>query len=354
MQHSTPEDKSAIYNEQLLSTLAAYEALDRDKKATFDEITKLAALICETPVALITLINQDRIKSQSVFGFDATALPLEASFFIHKHQQSDLLVVPDTTLDPHFANHLWVSGAPYLRFYASIVLKDDNGNPLGTLCVLDYQPRELDEKQRCSLRTLANQVITYLELLQANAKQTALIQELQLAQKDLLRLASTDPLSGLLNRRAFEEYLHKERARIKRGEHPAALLMIDFDDFKRVNDEFGHEAGDLVIRQFAEVCRNTFRESDIICRWGGEEFAVLLTNTSARDAQEAVERLHRMIRNIPMATVGHQSVYITVSVGMCALTEASTPSSIGLADQLLYTAKSNGGNRTELIWSDTD
>ena len=316
--------------------------------ATFNEITKLAALICEAPVALINFIEQDRIKSKSAFGFDNIDIPLGGSLCIHTLQQHDLLVVPDTTLEPHFLDHPWVSGAPYLRFYAGIKLKADDGQSLGTLCVLDYKPRELSENQCNSLRALANQVMIYVGLMHANEKQAVLIQELHLAQKELLRLASTDPLSGLLNRRAFEECLHKERARIQRGEHSSTLLMIDFDDFKRVNDEFGHETGDVVIRQFAEVCRNIFRESDITCRWGGEEFAILLTNTSATDAQEAVERLHSKIRNIPMAIVGNVSVYITISVGMCTLTEAKTlRSCIGLADQLLYIAKSKGGNRTE-------
>ena len=268
MQYLVSDDQSAMYKEKLLSTLAACEALGKGQEATFNEITKLAALICETPVALINFIEQDRIKSKSAFGFDNIDIPLGESLCIHTLQQHDLLVVPDTTLEPHFLEHPWVNSAPYLRFYAGIKLKTDDGQSLGTLCVLDYKPRELSENQCNSLRALANQVMIYVGLMHANEKQAVLIQELHLAQKELLRLASTDPLSGLLNRRAFEECLHKERARIQRGEHSSTLLMIDFDDFKRVNDEYGHETGDVVIRQFAEVCRNTFRESDITCRWG--------------------------------------------------------------------------------------
>src|SRR5699024_10297071 len=104
-----------------------------------------------------------------------------------------------------------------LRFYAGALLKCTQGSPLGTLCVLDYQPGDLNEQQCFALTALADQVMSQLELLRIHKKQAALIQELQVAQTELLQLASTDPLSGLLNRRAFEQCLSRELALIKRG-----------------------------------------------------------------------------------------------------------------------------------------
>ena len=337
----------AQYEEQRLAALTAYEILDTPPDIAFDEIAQIAALICDVPIVVINFIDRDRQWFKSVLGLNVRETPLDISICAHAILQPDLFVVRDTKRDPRFANNPLVTGEPKLRFYAGALLKNEDSYPLGTLCVLDYHPRDLSEKQRFALSALANQVMTQLELLRHHKKQAALIQELQAAHAELLQQASTDPLSGLLNRRAFEKHLNYELALIRRGAAVAALVMIDFDHFKRINDDFGHNIGDEVIQRFAQRCQNIFRQADVISRWGGEEFVVLMPITSQAEALQAVERLHQSLKDTPIAYAGQQPVFITISAGMCSLTaDSEAPDSLRTADQLLYMAKSDGRNCT--------
>lgn len=335
------------HNEELrLAALASYQILDTPPETAFDEITEIAALICNAPIAVINFIDRDRQWFKSVLGLDVRETPLDISICVHALVQPDLFIVPDTRQDERFATNPLVTGEPHLRFYAGALLRSEQGYPIGTLCVLDYQPRELNEKQLSALKALASQIMTQLELLRAHSKQAALIEELQ-AQAELLKLASTDPLSGLLNRRAFEEYLARELLLLKRNGGQSALVMIDFDHFKHINDQFGHEAGDDVIRRFAKLCHRVFRQSDVISRWGGEEFVILLPNTSPSAALEATDRLHQLLKSTAILEIGQQTVLMTVSIGICSLTaNCELKDSLRRADKLLYTAKDQGRNRT--------
>ncbi|MGO1246533.1 MAG: sensor domain-containing diguanylate cyclase [Oceanisphaera sp.] len=347
MMNSVSNYHSDTDEEQRLAALVAYDILDTPPEDAFDDITQIAALICDAPVAVINFIDRDRQWFKSVLGLNVRETPLDISICVHALFQPDLFVVPDTALDPRFMDNPLVNGDPQLRFYAGALLVSEDGHPLGTLCVLDHHPRDLNEKQRFALRALANQVMAHLELLRAHKKQAALIQELQSAQADLLQLASTDPLSGLLNRRAFEQYLNQELALIKADTSHASLVMIDLDHFKRINDNFGHDTGDWVIQRFAQLCRGVFRKSDVISRWGGEEFVVLMPNTPEVDALQAVDRLHQRLISEPIVYAEHQAVFITVSVGICSLTSTSElQECLRTADRLLYMAKDNGRSCT--------
>ncbi|ART80174.1 GGDEF domain-containing protein [Oceanisphaera avium] len=347
MNNAVLEDDYADHEELRLAALAAYDILDTPPEAAFDAITEIAALICDAPIAVINFIDRDRQWFKSVLGLDVRQTPLNISICVHAITQPDLFIVPDTRLDARFTDNPLVRGEPYLRFYAGALLRSETGYPIGTLCVLDYQPRELNEKQLSALTALAGQVMTQLELLRAHSKQASLIQELQAAQAELLALASTDSLSGLLNRRAFEECLENELLRLKRNEQSAALIMIDFDHFKSINDQFGHAAGDCVIRNFAELCHQVFRQTDVISRWGGEEFVVLLPNTSQAQALEAAERLQQLLKNQPILELKQQAIFMTVSIGISTLTAScELEASLRGVDQLLYLAKAQGRNCT--------
>lgn len=338
---------SVEYEEQRLAALASYDILDTPPDVAFDDIAHITAIICAAPIVVINFIDRDRQWFKSVLGLKVRETPLDISICQHVLLQDDLFVVPDTRLDPRFANNPLVTGEPKLRFYAGALLKNEQGYPLGTLCVLDYHPRDLDETQRFALSALANQVMTQLELLRHHSKQVALIQELQTAKAELLELAATDPLSGLFNRRAFEKHLHHELALIKRGAATAALVMIDFDHFKAINDQFGHVVGDEVLQCFALRVQKIFRQADVISRWGGEEFVVLMPITSQVDALQAVERLHQSLKNTPLTYAADQPIFITISAGIGSLTANSTAQdSLRSVDQLLYKAKSAGRSRT--------
>ena len=191
------------------------------------------------------------------------------------------------------------------------------------------------------------EVVKNLEMRLAYHKQAEVIRDLKVSQHELSKQVATDPLTNLLNRRGFEQRLNQELALIKRGAPSSALLLIDIDHFKMVNDRLGHKAGDQVLLRFSELCRQVFREADVICRWGGEEFLVMLPRATVVETQHAAKRLTDLLAITPMADGISSPLFITVSIGINALTASSTTDSfLRRADELLYQAKEQGRNRT--------
>jgi diguanylate cyclase (GGDEF)-like protein len=155
--------------------------------------------------------------------------------------------------------------------------------------------------------------------------------------------ADLDPLTGLANRRRFRVALHREVERWRRYGVPCALLLLDIDYMKNVNDKFGHTAGDLVIRHLADTLIAASRDNDTAARVGGEEFALLLAGVPDHKAQLAAERLRAIISELPVAHIG----VVTVSIGVAACPEHadSERSLYAASDRALYAAKNEGRNR---------
>ena len=196
---------SSEYEKQRLHALARYHILDTQRESAFDEIVEVASIICEAPICVINFIDKDRQWFKSEKGLGIRETPLDVSICAHAILQPGLSIVPDATQDPRFDNNPLVTGEPHLCFYAGALLESQDGYLLGTLCVLDHQPRELTERQRFALQALANQVMAHLELLLAHREQAALLQELELARNELARLAAT--LHKRQHRRLFIERL---------------------------------------------------------------------------------------------------------------------------------------------------
>ncbi len=165
---------------------------------------------------------------------------------------------------------------------------------------------------------------------------------------DLERQAATDPMTGVLNRRAFQAQLAQFRAS---GDGPGALALFDLDHFKRVNDSFGHEAGDSALLVFADVLRGNLRSEDVIGRLGGEEFAVLFPGRTASDALAACERVRSSLEDTRIGAAPG-SFTITVSIGVGPIRHGETSeAAFRQADAALYRAKALGRNRSELAAS---
>ncbi|MFG3452945.1 diguanylate cyclase [Stutzerimonas stutzeri] len=174
-------------------------------------------------------------------------------------------------------------------------------------------------------------------------------QQLQAANKELQRLSSTDRLTGLFNRGHWEEMLRQEYARHRRYDRNAALVMFDIDHFKKINDSYGHQAGDAVIQATAELIRQSTRDADIAGRYGGEEFVVLLPDTDNGGAVTFAERLRRSIEAHEVAYEG-QRIRFTVSLGIADLSQPTSGYAqlIERADNALYKSKSGGRNQVSL------
>jgi GAF domain-containing protein len=147
-----------------LKVLWQYDVLDTVPEAVFDDLTELAARICEAPIALISLVDEDRQWFKSKVGISIQETSRDLSFCAHAIRQEDLFIVPDATRDERFAKNPLVVSDPKIRFYAGAPLITPDGHALGTLCVIDKVPRELRPDQQKALRVLARHVMTQLEL----------------------------------------------------------------------------------------------------------------------------------------------------------------------------------------------
>jgi diguanylate cyclase (GGDEF)-like protein len=171
-----------------------------------------------------------------------------------------------------------------------------------------------------------------------------------LALRERLRNQSIrDPLTGLFNRRYLEETLERELARAERSQHPIGVIMIDVDHFKRFNDSFGHNAGDALLREFGGLLRTHIRGGDIACRYGGEEFAVIMPDATLEDTQHRAEELRQATLQLRVTDQDQALGQVTISLGVAALPQHGTDSArlLRAADRALYSAKNAGRNRVQ-------
>lgn len=173
---------------------------------------------------------------------------------------------------------------------------------------------------------------------------------IQTSHDELVRLSTTDGLTGLYNHREFQKRLGDEIKRASRYKAPLSLLMLDIDNFKRFNDTYGHPAGDIVLRSIGALILREIRSSDFAARYGGEEMAVVLTETGADEAFIFSERIRGAIQQFPVTVLGGETVQVTVSIGIGSFPEDAPDRKtlIDVADQALYFAKTKGRNKSIL------
>ncbi|ACN14330.1 conserved hypothetical protein [Desulforapulum autotrophicum HRM2] len=166
-------------------------------------------------------------------------------------------------------------------------------------------------------------------------------------QKRLTKMASTDKLTGVYNRRAFDIIIDQTLKEIQRKQTPLSIILFDLDHFKRVNDTYGHLAGDYIIQTTVGTAARTIRNSDILCRWGGEEFLILLKGCDLGDAMKTAEKIRTAVASQP-ARYGDDQICVTISVGVTEHTGQDTKETLlKRADKALYLAKASGKNRCE-------
>jgi diguanylate cyclase (GGDEF)-like protein len=172
--------------------------------------------------------------------------------------------------------------------------------------------------------------------------------------KELHQLSITDGLTGLLNRKHILELLDREISRSRRYGHPVSVLMLDIDHFKNVNDTYGHQTGDTVMRRLADLFCDTVRENDLVGRYGGEEFLILLPDSDAQNGVQTAQRIRKMVQDLKIETSG-EHVSVSVSIGISSYPQygQDTNAVICAADAALYQAKSNGRNQVVLSETNT-
>lgn len=312
----------------------------------FERITRIARRALVAPVAAISLLNEDKQWFKSAAGWGISELPREQAICRLTVEGNRILMIGDTLADPRVAKLPIVAGAPRFRAYAGHPLVDEHGACIGTFCVLDLKPREftaVDRQTLSDLAALAQRELLSDQLTNANA---ALTSKLGMARREALM----DPLTHLWNRRGASVLLKAAFANADQRGTPLALALLDLDNFKRINDTHGHQAGDEVLRRVASRLLSTVRGDDAICRLGGDEFLVLMADTDAATASRVAERIRRAITDTPVPT-RDGPLSVSVSVG-CTIRPPRDATAVEAllerADKALMESKAGGRNRVRM------
>lgn len=332
MKIPVPENEEAR-----LRALRSYRILDTPSEQEYDDITLLASQICGTPIAAISLIDGERQWLKSKVGIDVEETTRDAAFCAYAvmPDSPQPFVVEDATKDERFAGNPMVTADPNIRFYAGAPLVTPDNHSIGTLCVLDREPRQLTDAQLDALQALARQLTMKLEL----RRMSVLLQQ---SNEQLQNLSLTDDLTKLYNRRGF--MLHAEQQlklfRARRSDGGLWLLIADMDNLKPINDQFGHEEGSQAIVAVANILRKTFRDSDVIARLGGDEFAVLIINADETAEHIIAERLQSKFDEYNAES--GKPYEISASVGIAAVGfdgAATIEQTMKSADDAMYEQK---------------
>jgi diguanylate cyclase (GGDEF)-like protein len=247
------------------------------------------------------------------------------------YQNRAPLCVPDVTVFPGLQRR-----RPRYRTNSFVAVPISAGaNVLGVVCVADRLDNAAFTRQDVR-KLLALTAPAALALAREKAEQQA---------EAFAHASVVDPVSGLFNRRYFHTRLEEELQRAQRHKTPVALLMIDIDNFKEINDRFGHIAGDTVVRGIAEILRRSLRKFDLCSRFGGDEFAIVMPGSGPESAGHIAERVRQRIQEYKPEDSELKEVGVTVSIGLSVTYDLSARELIGRADQAMYAAKRSGKNR---------
>jgi diguanylate cyclase (GGDEF)-like protein len=261
-----------------LAMLRSLNLSDTQPVESFERVTRLAKYIFDVPIALISLVDEQRQWFKSCIGLNVNETPREISFCGHTILNENSLIVNDTLNDLRFEDNPLVTGYPHIRFYAGHPITLSGGISIGTLCIIDSQPREFSAKDIQALKDLV--LVTQREL-------------------SIMRLATRDELTDIPNRRGFNLLAERYLDLCIRQQTNAITIFIDLDSLKFINDQYGHSSGDDVLRTFARIIAQSCRKSDLYGRFGGDEFVIMLTQVTINECQLLIKRIEDFFANEP-------------------------------------------------------
>jgi|GEM_PF-3071165 len=302
-----------------------------------------AALTLEAPMACLSLLGDDGATVRAFHGWDAQPHTLSAPPLMPPElEPSGFCVVPDARVHPTLCTHAWVTGEPHVVFMVALVLLSAGGEPVGTLHVMDTQPRQLSDHQARALSSLAQLAEAYWGL-RASARQAALVhQALEQSHGWLLESVSHDPLTQVANRRALMSFLEKTLALARRERQPMSVLLLDVKGFKDINATHGDAHGDQVLAEVAGRLSACARGSELVGRMAGDEFMAVLYPCGPDQAALAAERFAGAVESAPLPFAAGGALSVAMAVGICAVdaSERTTPDELyRRAAQALDSAK---------------
>ena len=317
---------------QRLRDLERQGVLDHPGDEHFDRLVGLTASVLDTPIALISLVDRDRQWFLAHHGLAIQETPRQMAFCAHAIAGDETLVVPDASQDSRFNTNPLVTAEPHIRFYAGAPLQSREGHNLGTLCVIDSQPRQLAPRQVTLLEELAQLVLRELEL---------------------RRKLTVNPLTGLANRACFLEQSEPELRRALAGQEQLALLVLELDQFSQVRIRWGQEASDRALQDVAACLQAQHRPQDLLGQVGDQAFAILMVDVDQTAAMERAEAIRTGIAELGgvFRASGHQ---LSVSGGLTLLAPDDVrPLDLLLrAERALFLAQGNGHNQVALLLQD--
>jgi diguanylate cyclase (GGDEF)-like protein len=236
----------------------------------FDRLTRLACRVFDVASAVITLVDRDRQWRKSQYGADMQGSELHVSNFSDSVLQTGPLVVEDRLRDIHAVGNLRNNGDRSSLFCAGHPVHGADGSRIGTLCLFDPEPREFDDIDAALLADIAMMVDREFSLDECG---------------------TTDEITRISTRKGFIMVANYILPICRRNRQSGAVISIDLDGFKTINDTYGHQGGDAVLRHFAKILVTHFREADVVARIGSDEFTVLCTGVTAEQVSVSLDRL---------------------------------------------------------------
>jgi diguanylate cyclase (GGDEF)-like protein len=322
---------------QRMLAVQALRMIGTPAEERFDKITRLAKRIFHVPVSLINIVSDGTVWTKSAQGVDATESPRATSYCDHAiwTGRENECLIEDARTDPRTADNPYRA---YFVFYAGTPIVHD-GEPVGVFCIAGHAPRSFSADDFSALRDLASMASRELAIAVLTEEQHKLAAE----RNEFEVRALVDPLTRMWNRGAILDIAAREL----QGGIAVAILMLDLDHFKKVNDTYGHQAGDEVLRQVSARIRASVRPTDAVGRYGGEEFLIVLPSCGREMLVDVAERIRAEVcRGLIQCEPG-ASIPITVSVGGSVSVDGShfVEVLIRAADLALYRAKREGRNR---------
>ncbi len=329
-----------------LAKLHALDPFYTPLEERFERITRLARRALSVPIAAITIVKGDRQWFKSVLGWQITELPVAKSLCGAVLKAGKPVIVKNALEDLDLMNNPLVLRKPKIRFYAGYPIKDADGKAIGTFCVMDLKPRTTDTNFGAGLADLGEMAQRELFSVELDNAQSALVAKLGEAR----RQAMFDPLTRLWNRRGGMDLLNKALEEALRHDHTLGICLADIDNFKQVNDQYGHQVGDEVLWRVASTIVGSVRPQDLVCRYGGEEFLFILHDADEKDCVVIAERVCDGIRSLPVRT-REATVRLTLSIGIAMRNRGDDITTHGLiekADQALYSSQRAGRDRVSI------
>jgi len=308
---------------------------------TSSAILNAKILIVDNMVANVDLLHH-LLRSAGYTSVTSTNNPFEVCD-LHRANQYDLILLD--LMMPGMDGFQVMEGLKKIELEGYLPVLVITGQVELKLRALQSGAKDVISKPFEKVEILAR-IYNMLEIRLLNREATNQSKILEQLVQDLQKQIITDPLTNLFNRRFLQEYLPREVAKAKRVAGSFAVLMIDLDFFKRINDIFGHEAGDIVLKNVAILLKNSIRESDVACRYGGEEFVLVLSEVSTDGAGKKAEGIREAVMDLALAIRQKSLGRVSTSIGVAVYPDhgVDMDSLLRAADEALYEAKENGRN----------